>query len=67
MNTRKDHLKHTTKAGPVCRAGHSGGRLAASGGEHLTLPYAEFAQSAHQCAKCKASKLFAFLQRQASK
>jgi hypothetical protein len=64
--TRKTHLKHTSKFGPVCQAGHSGARI---NGEHFTGPYSEFvaAPADQQCAKCKASKLFAFLERQAGK
>lgn len=63
---RKTHLKHSTKFGPVCQAGHSGARI---NGEHFTGSFAEFvaAPADQQCAKCRSSKLFAFLQRQAAK
>lgn len=62
---RKNHLSHTVKSGPVCQAGKTGGALR---GEHITYPFAEFAEmpAEHQCAKCRSSKLFAFLVRRAA-
>ena len=64
--TRKDHLQHTVKYGPTCQSGLSGGSLR---GEHLVQPFASFVDLApwFQCKRCRSSKLFAFLQRQAAK
>lgn len=61
---RKEHLQHTSKFGPVCQAGKSGAAIAQRG-EHLTSKFAEFSRFPieQQCAKCRASKLFAFLSR----
>lgn len=66
MAYRKDHLKHTVRGGPTCQSGRSGGSLR---GEHLSFPFAEFvaAPLEVQCERCRSSKLFAFLQRQAAK
>ena len=63
---RKEHLKHTVHGGPTCQSGRSGGSLR---GEHLTLPASEFLALAPEfrCVRCASSKLFAFLQRQATK
>ena len=57
---RKIHLRHTTAGGPTCQTGRSGGALR---GEHITVKFDEFTASAGQCDRCKASKLFAFLNR----
>jgi hypothetical protein len=64
--TRKTHLQHTVKFGPTCKSGRSGGSLS---GEHITVKYAEFAAEPAelQCDRCRSSKLFAFLERQAAK
>ena len=66
MTFRKDHLQHTVKFGPTCLGGRSGYSLR---GEHITLPAKEFLALAPdlRCDRCASSKLFAFLQRQASK
>lgn len=64
--SRKDHLKHTANSGPTCQRGRTGGALR---GEHLTAPFAEFKAlpPARRCARCAASPLFAYLQRQEAK
>jgi hypothetical protein len=64
--TRKHHLQHTVHRGPTCQTGRSGAALR---GEHITEAFAEFSgrPADLQCDRCKASKLFAFLQRQATK
>lgn len=59
---RKTHLQDTKHFGPTCQSGRSGGALR---GEHITVKFSEFVTSAGQCERCKASKLFAFLQRKA--
>ena len=61
--TRRTHLQHTGHGGPTCQTGRAGAGLR---GEHITVKFAEFAQSEQQCERCKSSKLFAFLQRKAS-
>jgi len=61
---RKEHLSHTKHGGPTCKTGRIGAALQ---GEHITLKYSEFATSAAQCARCRSSSLFAFLERQAAK
>jgi len=64
--SHKHHLQHTVKYGPTCQGGRSGGSLR---GEHFTAPAAEFLAlpSEMRCVRCASSKLFNFLQRQASK
>lgn len=62
--TRKEHLQHTLHGGPTCQTGRAGGSLR---GEHITLSWDEFAVSPHQCSRCRSSKLFSFLERQAAK
>jgi hypothetical protein len=63
--TRKQHLQHTVSRGPTCKSGRIGGQLS---GEHITVEFARFAARPDlQCERCSASKLFAFLQRKASK
>ncbi|MCW2764028.1 MAG: hypothetical protein JWR85_4229 [Marmoricola sp.] len=63
---RKEHLNKPGFGGPVCQAGNSG---AAINGEHITSKFAEFVTypEAAQCSKCKNSKVFAFLAKQAAK
>jgi hypothetical protein len=59
---RKTHLQDTKHRGPTCKGGREGAALS---GEHITANFAEFAVSTQQCERCRASKLFAFLQRRA--
>jgi hypothetical protein len=65
--SRKMHLQKSANAGPVCYRGAIGGALR---GEHLTDDYAGFTRAVIRggaCGKCQASKLFAFLNKQAAK
>ena len=61
---RKTHLQDTRHYGPACQSGRSGAALR---GEHITVKFDEFVASVGQCERCASSKLFSFLQRQASK
>lgn len=63
--TRKTHLKNPRNGAVTCQ-GRTGGALR---GEHITCGYAEFvAEPAEfQCSRCRASKVFAYLQRCAEK
>ncbi len=66
MSKRKAHLQHTIHQGATCQSGRIGGQLR---GEHLTYKFEEFvAEPVEQrCSRCSASKLFAYLERQAAK
>jgi hypothetical protein len=62
----KFHLQHSiNRFGPTCRSGRVGGALH---GEHLTRRFQDFIQTneSQRCERCSASKLFAFLQKQAN-
>jgi hypothetical protein len=63
---RKYHLRHTVHSGPTCQTGRMGAALR---GEHITEQFSEFVTrpADWQCSRCAASKLFAFLTRQAAK
>lgn len=64
--TRKMHLKHSQFGGPTCQRGRVGGSLR---GEHLSEGFDDFVERSEelQCARCVASPLFGFLQRQQAK
>jgi hypothetical protein len=62
---RKIHLQHTVNHGPTCQTGRAGAGLR---GEHITVKFDGFVTYAvARCDRCSSSKLFAFLQRRASK
>lgn len=63
--SRKIHLSHTTKFGPACQGGNVGARLR---GEHIAEGFGEFVKrdESLQCSRCRASSLFAFLEKRAA-
>lgn len=66
MSKHKAHLQHTIHHGPTCQSGRIGGQLR---GEHFTYKFEEFVTVPveQRCSRCSASKLAAYLERQAAK